>query len=129
MRGPLYALLWRIRTWCSRKQVPLKAQTHSKLAECGSSQAIQTGPDHSNRMVPPARGLLFDMQQVPPNSGRLFTTRLPQFVSPDHSVCVSPSWVVDSFHLPWEDLDTYAFPPVAILGKVVAKLKTTHAGE
>ena len=30
---------------------------------------------------------------------------------------------VDALSLPWEDLDTYAFPPAAILGKVVEKLQ------
>ena len=29
---------------------------------------------------------------------------------------------VDALSLPWEDLDAYAFPPAAILGKVVEKL-------
>ena len=53
----------------------------------------------------------------------LFATRfdhkLPQFVSlvPD-SLAVA----VDALTLPWEDLDAYAFPPTAILGKVVEKL-------
>ena len=30
---------------------------------------------------------------------------------------------VDALRLPWEDLDTYVFPPAAILGKVVEKLQ------
>ena len=30
---------------------------------------------------------------------------------------------VDALGLPWEDLDAYAFPPAAILGKVVEKLQ------
>ena len=52
--------------------------------------------------------------------------RLPQFVSrvPD-----SLAWVVDALSLPWEDLDPYAFPPVAILSKVVVKLRDSHSGE
>ena len=33
------------------------------------------------------------------------------------------SWAVDALILPLEDLDPYGFPPVAILGKVVAKLR------
>ena len=31
-----------------------KSPTYPRAAECGSRQAIQTGPDHSNRMVPPS---------------------------------------------------------------------------
>ena len=49
-----------------------------------------------------------------------FKDKLPQFVSP---VSDSLAWVVNALSLPWEDLDPYAFPPVAILGKVVEKLK------
>ena len=53
----------------------------------------------------------------------LFATRfnkLPLFVSPvPHSLATA----VDALSLPWEDLDAYAFPPAAILGKVVEKLQ------
>ena len=57
--GPLCTLLWRILTWYSRKQVTLNSQrpTYSRANECGSRQAIQTRPDHSNRVVTPPRGL------------------------------------------------------------------------
>ena len=92
-------------------------------AECGSRQAIQTGPDHSNRMVTPSRGFPSYMQQVAPTSD-LFATRfnnkLPQFVSP---VPDSLAVAVDALSLPWENLDAYAFPPAAILGKVVERLQ------
>ena len=33
------------------------------------------------------------------------------------------AWAVDALSLLWEDLDTYAFPPAAILGKVLEKLQ------
>ena len=45
-----------------------------------------------------------------------FNNKLPQFVSP---VPDPIAWAVDALSLPWEDLDLYAFPPVAILGKVL----------
>ena len=100
-----------------------KSPTYPWAAECGSRQAIQTGPDHSNRMVPPSRGFPSYMQQVAPTSD-LFATRfnnkLPQFVSP---VPDSLAVAVDALSLPWENLDAYAFPPAAILGKVVERLQ------
>ena len=49
-----------------------------------------------------------------------FNDKLPQFVSP---VPDPQAWAVDALSLSWEDLDPYAFPPVAILGKVVEKLQ------
>ena len=54
----------------------------------------------------------------------LFPTRLknklPHFVLP---VPDPLAWAVDALGLSFEDLTPYAFPPVAILGKVVAKLQ------
>ena len=44
----------------------------------------------------------------------------PQFVSP---VPDPQAWAVDALSLSWEDLDPYAFPPAAILGKVLEKLQ------
>ena len=49
-----------------------------------------------------------------------FNNKLPQFVSP---VPDSLAVAVDALSLQWEDLDAYAFPPAAILGKVVEKLQ------
>ena len=45
--GPLCALLWRILTWCTRKQVTLKHDTF-QAGIIGSRQAVQARPDHPN---------------------------------------------------------------------------------
>ena len=49
------------------------------------------------------------------------------------STCItgarSPNMDNDTISLPWEDLDPYAFPLVAILGKWWRSCRTTHAGE
>ena len=49
-----------------------------------------------------------------------FNNKLPQFLSP---VPDPQAWAVDALSLSWEDLDPYAFPPAAILDKVVEKLQ------
>ena len=121
--GPLCALLWRILTWCSRKQVTLKAWhiqgwlnvVADKLSRLGHT--IQT----ELPLLPEVFQLICSRLHQPQID--LFAMRfnkLPQFVSP---VPDTISWAVDALSLPWEDLDPYAFPPVAILGKVVAKLR------
>ena len=60
------------------------------------------------------------MQQVAPASDRPVCNQVQQqtgqFVSP---VPDPLAWAVDALSLSWEDLDPYAFPPAAILGKVV----------
>ena len=49
-----------------------------------------------------------------------FNNKLPQFVSP---VPNPQAWAVDTLSLSWKNLDPYAFPPAAILDKVVEKLQ------
>ena len=121
--GPLCALLWRILTWCSQRQVTLKARhipghlnvIADKLSRLG--QTIQT----EWSLLPEVFQQLCNQWHRPQID--LFATRfnhkLPQFVSP---VPDSLAIAVDALTLPWDDLDAYAFPPTAILGKVVEKL-------
>ena len=70
-----------------------KSPTYPRAAECGSRQAIQTGPDHSNRMVPPSRGFPSYMQQVAPTSDRSICPEVQQQVT---SVCVTSTGLLGS---------------------------------
>ena len=122
--GSLCALLWRILTWCSRKQVTFKARhipgrlnvVADKLYMLG--QTIQT----EWSLLPEVFQSICSRWHQPEID--LFATRfnnkLPLFVSP---VPDPLAWAVDVLSLPWKDLDAYAFPPAAILGKVVEKLQ------
>ena len=110
--GPLCALLWRILTWGTSKQVTLKAQhIPDKLSRLG--QTIQT-------VVFPSSVLPGNMQQVAPASNRPLCDKVQQQTSPVLlPVLDSKAWAVNALSLAQEDLDPYAFPPSAILGKVV----------
>ena len=122
--GSLCALLWRILSWCTRQQVTLRARhipgwlnvIADKLSRLG--QTIQT----EWSLHPEVFKVICNRWHHPQVD--LFATRfnnkLPQFVSP---VPDPQAWAVDAFSLSWEDLDPYAFPPAAILGKVVEKLQ------
>ena len=121
--GPLCALMWRILTWCSQRQVTLKARhipghlnvIADELSRLG--QTIQT----EWSLLPEVFQQICNQWHRPQID--LFATRfnhkLPQFVSP---VPDSLAVAVDALTLSWDDLDAYAFPPTAILGKVVEKL-------
>ena len=121
--GPLCALLWRILTWCSQRQVTLKARhipghlnvIADKLSRLG--QTIQT----EWSLLPEVFQQLCNQWHRPQIDlfAMRFNHKLPQFVSP---VPDSLAVAVDALTLPWDDLDAYAFPPTAILGKVVEKL-------
>ena len=94
--------------------------SHPRPAERDCRQAIQAWPDHSNRVVTSSRSVPSCMFKVASaTSGPVchqVQQQLPQFVSP---VPDPQAWAVDALSLSWEDLDPYAFPPAAILGKVV----------
>ena len=100
-----------------------QSMTHSRPVKHGSGQTVQARPNYSNRMVAPPRVFQTICSRWHRPQVDLFATRfnnkLPLFVSP---VPDSLATAVDALSLPWEDLDVYAFPPVAILGKVVEKL-------
>ena len=122
----LCALLWRILTCCSRKQVTLKARhipdrlnvVADRLSRLG--QTIQT----EWSLLPEV--FLTICSRWHRHKIDLFATRfnnkLPVcvFVSPVPDPLAS---AVDAHSLPWEDLDAYAFPPGDILCKVVEKLQ------
>ena len=117
--GPLCALMWRILTWCARRQVP-QSSTHPRLFECDSRQTIQTRSDHSDRMVSLSRGPPSNMLQVAPAQSASVCHQVQQQTT---TVCVTASaplaLAVEGLSLSWEDLDQYAYPLVAILGKMV----------
>ena len=100
-----------------------QGMSHPQPSEHNSRQAIQTWPDHSNRVVPSPRSVSSYMLPVALAPSGLVChqiQQLPQFVSP---VPDPQAWAVDALSLSWENLDPYAFPPAAILGKVVEKLQ------
>ena len=122
--GSLCALLWRILSWCTRQQVTLRARhipgrlnvIADKLSRLG--QTIQTEWSLHPEVFQ-AVCSRWHQPQVDLFATR-FNNKLPQFVSP---VPDPQAWAVDALSLFWEDLDPYAFPPAAILGKVVEKLQ------
>ena len=62
--------------------------THSRQTECGGRQTIQTGPNHSNGVVPVSTSFSKDMSQVAPTSNRPVCHKVQQETSP---LCLSSS--------------------------------------
>ena len=85
--GSLCALLWRILSWCTRKQVT-QSMSHPRPAEHDSRQAIQAWPDHPNGVVPSSRGVPRYMLPVAPAPSGLVCYQIQQQTS---TVCVTGS--------------------------------------
>ena len=121
----LCALMWRILTWCNQNNVTLRAR-HIP----GSLNVIADGLSRRNQIQSTEWSLspqifrqiskLWESPQVD-----LFTTslntKLPLYVSPIRD---PQAWAVDALNIPWENLVAYAFPPTALLPKVVQKLQS-----
>ena len=121
--GSLCALLWRLLMWCNQRQIVLRARhipghlnvIADKLSRHG--QVIQTEwsllqevfDQICRRWHKPEVDLF----------ATKFNHKLPRFVSPVPDLL---AWKVDALSVPWQGLDAYVFPPVALLGKVVSKL-------
>ena len=106
-----------------QESVDPQGLTHTRPAGFGSRQAIQARPHHPVWSLLPEVFQLISNRWHQPQIDLLatrFNNKLPQFVSP---VPNSLAWAVDALSPPWEDLDPHAFPPVAILGQVMAKLR------
>ena len=63
-----------------------QSPAHPRPTKCGSGQAIQTGSDHPDRMVPPSRGFPKVMQQMAPTSDRSICHEVQPQVT---SICLS----------------------------------------
>ena len=121
----LCALMWRILTWCHQNNVTLRAR-HVP----GSLNVIVDGLSRRNQIQPTEWSLspqifkqiskLWKSPQVD-----LFATslnkKLPTYVSP---IPDPQAWAVDALNIQWENLVAYAFPPTALLPKVVQKLQS-----
>ena len=121
----LCVLMWRILTWCHQNNVTLRAR-HIP----GSLNVIADGLSRRNQIQPTKWSLsphifkqiskLWESLQVD-----LFATslnkKIPTYVSP---IPDPQDWAVDALNVPWENLVAYAFPPTALLPKVVQKLQS-----
>ena len=103
-----------------------QSPTHSKLAEYDTRQTIQTRPKHPEwSLLPEVFQLICNRWHQPQIDlfAMTFSNKLAHFVSP---VPDPLAWAINALSLSCEDLDPYAFPPLAILGKVMFKLQDYH---
>ena len=119
------ALLWKIMTWCHHYHITLKAQAHSRVPECDGRPAIQVQPSAVNRMVSAPTGLQTDLPEVVHTSCRLIC-HSPEPQNSLYTCLPIPdprAWDIDALNINWTNLTAYAYPPTALLHKVIQKIR------
>ena len=118
------ALLWKIMTWCHHYRITLKAR-HIP----GCLNVIADLLSRSNQVQSPEWSLHLQVfKQIchkwfTPHVD-LFATRLnhklPLYVSP---VPDQNAWDIDALNINWSGLTVYAYPPMALLHRVIQKIR------
>ena len=117
------ALLWKIMTWCHHYQITLKARhipgCLNVMADLSRSNQVQSTEWSLHTHVFRQICLKWFTPHVD-----LFATRLnhkvPLYVSP---VPGQNAWDIDALNINWSGLTAYAYPPMALLHRVIQKLK------
>ena len=101
----------------------LKSQTHSRASECNGRPSVQVKPSPVNRMVTAFAGVQTDLSQVVHSSWRSICHNLPLYVSP---VPDQNAWDIDAQNINWSGLTAYAYPPTALLQRVIQKFRQSQ---
>ena len=99
----------------------LKSQTHSSVSECDGRPSVEVEPSPVNRHPQVFKQIC--QKWFTPHVD-LFATRLnhklPLYVSP---VPDQNAWDIDALNINWSGLAAYAYPPMALLHRVIQKIK------
>ena len=105
----------------------IKSQTHSRVSECDGRPPVQVELSAVNRMVTASAGVQTDLSKWFTPHVDLFAThlnhKLPLYVSP---VPHPNAWDIDALNLYWTGLTAYAYPPTALLHRVIQKIRQCH---
>ena len=112
----LCALMWQLLTWCNKHAVP------------GSLNVIADGLSRRNQIQHTEWSLspqifkqiaqLWEHPQID-LFATMLNTKLPTYVSP---IPDPQAWAVDALNISWKNIVGYAFPPTALLPRVVQNL-------
>ena len=102
----------------------IKSQTYSRVSECDGRPPVQVEPSTVNRMVTASKQIC--QRWFTPHVD-LFAThlnhKLPLYVSP---VPDPNARDIDAMNKNWMGLTAYAYPPTALLHRVIQKIRQCH---
>ena len=98
-----------------------KGSTHPGLSECDSRQSFTQGQGHTDRVVSSSQNFQRICHIWHRPMVDMFATKLPLYISPVPDPNAMP---VDALNISWEAMDGYAYCPIALIPKVVKKMRT-----
>ena len=105
----------------------IESQAHSRVPECDGRPSVQVQPSAVNRMVSASAGVQTDLPKVVHTSCRLICHSSEPQTSTVRISCPNPkAWDIDALNINWTSLTAYAYPPTALLHKVIQKIKQCH---
>ena len=108
-------------TWCHSYS---KSQAHSREPEFDGRPSVQVEPRSINRMVTASAGVQTDLSKLVTPHVNLCATRLnhkvPLYISP---VPDQNAWDIVALNMIWLGLTAYAYPPTALLRRVIQKMR------
>ena len=119
------ALMWRLLTWCNKFMITLRARhvpgSLNVIADALSRKGqVQTTEWSLSPQIFKRIAKIWEYPQVD-----LFATsknkKLPTYVSP---IPDPEAWAVDSLNISWDNMVAYAFPPTALLPRIIQKLQS-----
>ena len=121
------ALLWKIMTWCHHYHITLKARHIPGCLNVMADLLSRSNQVQSTEWsLHPQLFKQMCQKWFTPHVD-LFAThlnhKLPLYVSP---VPDPKAWDIDALNMNWTNLMAYAYPPTALLHKVIQKIKQCH---
>ena len=120
-------LLWKIMTWCHHYHITLKARHIPGCLNVMADLLSRSNQVQSTEWSLHPQVFKRICQKWFTPHVDLFAThlnhKLPLYVSP---VPDPKAWDIDALNINWTNLTAYAYPPTALLHKVIQKIKQCH---
>ena len=121
----LVALVWRIIAWATPREIMIKARhIPGVLNVVADSLSRKDKVIHSEWELHPTVFKKICQIWHKPDLDMFATSansKLPNYVSP---IPDPQAWAIDALNIPWENLNGYAFCPVAIIPQMIQKMTT-----
>ena len=102
----------------------IESQTHSRVPESDGRPSVQVQPSAVNRIVTASAGVQKDLPKVVHTSCRLICHSSEPQTS---TVRISSYIRIDALNINWTGLTAYAYPPTALLHRVIQKIRQCYS--